>query len=187
MSHVASTRYGVRVAEGSLSLVQDLLNTRAIEPYATDLLVNHASAQEWASAAVAEWAAARGVPSPTVELSWADVRLLRETRDDLYAVLAGECPPVKVGCSLTLDDDAGVQLVPAGRGARWIVSAAWSEVLLAQIAGTWPRVKRCRNEVCGSVFYDTSRNNSGAWHNTKTCGNLVNLRASRERKRSASD
>ncbi|WP_206686451.1 CGNR zinc finger domain-containing protein [Kribbella qitaiheensis] len=32
-------------------------------------------------------------------------------------------------------------------------------------------------------LYDRSRNNSGAWHNVKTCGNQANLRAHRERNR----
>jgi predicted RNA-binding Zn ribbon-like protein len=32
-------------------------------------------------------------------------------------------------------------------------------------------------------FYDSSPNRSRAWHNTKTCGNVSNLRASRSRRR----
>lgn len=74
-------------------------------------------------------------------------------------------------------------VVPVGSGAAWAASAVWSEILLAQLDGAWSRLKLCRNEDCASAFYDTSRNNSGVWHDVRTCGNAANLRASRARRR----
>ena len=73
--------------------------------------------------------------------------------------------------------------MPAGSPGEWLESAVWAQVLLAQADGTWPRLKLCRREACGSAFYDLSRNNSGVWHDVRTCGNVVNLRASRLRKK----
>ena len=70
-----------------------------------------------------------------------------------------------------------------GSPGEWLESAIWAQVLLAQADGTWPRLKLCRREACGSAFYDLSRNNSGVWHDVRTCGNVVNLRASRLRKK----
>ena len=54
---------------------------------------------------------------------------------------------------------------------------------VAQQAGLWPRLKLCHNADCRCAFFDTSRNNSGVWHDVSTCGNTANLRAFRERKR----
>ncbi|MGV9881539.1 CGNR zinc finger domain-containing protein [Streptomyces sp. NPDC003006] len=45
------------------------------------------------------------------------------------------------------------------------------------------RLKTCRNPLCRVAFYDRSRNNSGVWHDVKTCGNAANLRAYRARRR----
>jgi predicted RNA-binding Zn ribbon-like protein len=45
----------------------------------------------------------------------------------------------------------------------------------------------CRNPRCRVAFYDRSRNNSGVWHDVRTCGNAANLRAHRERQRAAGE
>jgi predicted RNA-binding Zn ribbon-like protein len=66
---------------------------------------------------------------------------------------------------------------------RALESAVWAEVLLAQRAGTWARLKLCREPACASAFYDMSRNNSGVWHDVRVCGNAANLRASRLRRK----
>ncbi|MFD8338947.1 CGNR zinc finger domain-containing protein [Streptomyces solisilvae] len=50
-------------------------------------------------------------------------------------------------------------------------------------ASTWQRLKLCRNDRCGIMFFDRSRNNSGIWHDVKVCGNTANLRAYRARQR----
>src|SRR5918911_70804 len=85
--------------------------------------------------------------------------------------------------SLVPDADGWVRIVPTGRGTRWLASALWAEALLAQQAGLWSRLKLCHNVDCRAAFFDTSRNNSGVWHDVSTCGNTANLRAFRERKR----
>jgi len=85
--------------------------------------------------------------------------------------------------SLVSDDDGRVGIAPTGTGSSWLESAVWSEILLAQQSGEWSRLKLCREPGCRSAFYDTSRNGSGAWHNVRTCGNITNLRASRNRKK----
>ncbi|MFF1285457.1 CGNR zinc finger domain-containing protein [Streptomyces sp. NPDC058299] len=43
-------------------------------------------------------------------------------------------------------------------------------------------MKTCRNPACGEAFYDRSRNGTRVWHDMKTCGNALNLRASRARR-----
>ena len=49
--------------------------------------------------------------------------------------------------------------------------------------GTWPRLKACRREVCGWLFYDRSRNRSARWCDMAVCGNRTKTRAYRARRR----
>ncbi|MFI6076338.1 CGNR zinc finger domain-containing protein [Actinoplanes sp. NPDC051343] len=76
-----------------------------------------------------------------------------------------------------------MQYRPAGEDGRAIAELVAAEILLAQARGTWPHLKTCANLACGVCFYDTSPNRSRVWHDTKTCGNVSNLRASRARRR----
>jgi predicted RNA-binding Zn ribbon-like protein len=120
-------------------------------------------------------------------LGEADLPRLRSLRTTIGTLVAHEPPPGTatgaVAASLTVSDSGEVRLEPSGSGWRWLASALWGEILLSQQAGTWRRVKRCHNHRCGSTFYDRSKNNSGVWHDVKTCGNAANLRASRARRR----
>jgi predicted RNA-binding Zn ribbon-like protein len=59
--------------------------------------------------------------------------------------------------------------------------AGWRQV--AQQHELWPRLKACRNPGCSVIFYDSSKNQARVWCNTSVCGNLINLRASRARRR----
>lgn len=202
MSWEASGRYRIRQAPDGLALVQDLVNTRAIRHYAPDLLADRESAEEWLTGAAGAWARIHGLDVPDCSLSEADPGELRGLRAAFQELIAGtgsdtgsstgtgtsgsgKARTAGQGIAVRLAPDAEgrVRMVPVGRGRQWLESALWSETLLAQRAGSWPRLKICRNTECASAFYDTSRNNSGVWHDAKICGNAVNLRASRERKR----
>lgn len=184
---VASQRYGCAAAPGSLGLVQDFLNTRAIDGYGADLLADPELATDWAAAAVRAWSAARGADLQPPELGEEDLARLRAVRAGVERLVDGDPPggrdPGGVGARFALAGSGEVRLDPAGSGWRWLASALWGEILLSQQAGTWRRIKRCHNHRCGSAFYDRSKNNSGVWHDVKTCGNAVNLRASRARRR----
>ncbi|GLZ55553.1 CGNR zinc finger domain-containing protein [Actinomycetospora sp. NBRC 106378] len=191
MAWDTTTRYGCAVAEGGLALVQDLLNTiSAGRPREADLLADLASAREWADTALADHA--DGGPVGGIDLDDRGVDELRALRAELRAaVVAGgerDGAPVEVrtaGAVLALRPDGTVDLEPRGQGWRRLVGLVLVEVLEAQRADTWRRLKVCRNDRCGVAFYDRSRNNSGAWHDVRVCGNAVNLRASRARRRAA--
>jgi hypothetical protein len=191
MSWKASARHGVREAPAGLALVQELLNTRASMAYHLDLLVQPDDAQLWLTEALATWSRVSGLPAPVLLLSSTDLRSLRRLRTTFENVIlaggrgqpGGTLPPADVPVSLVPDVDGWVRIVPTGRGTRWLASALWSEALLAQQGGVWPRLKLCNNPDCRAAFFDTSRNNSGVWHDVTTCGNTANLRAFRERKR----
>ncbi len=192
MSWKASARHGVREAPAGLALLQELLNTRATMTYAPDLLASADDAQRWLSDALALWSRVAELPAPVLLLSSADLRSLRRLRTTFEGVVlaagrdtgqAGALPPADVPVTLVPDAGGWVRIVPAGRGTRWLASALWSETLMAQQAGLWPRLKLCHNGECRAAFFDTSRNNSGVWHDVTTCGNTANLRAFRERRR----
>jgi predicted RNA-binding Zn ribbon-like protein len=191
MSWKASARHGVREAPAGLALLQELINTRATMSYGADLLAIADDAQIWLTEALATWSRVSGLPAPTLLISTTDIRALRRLRTTFENVILaggnpepdGALPPADVPVSLVPDADGWVRMVPTGRGTRWLASALWSEALLAQQAGLWPRLKLCHNGDCRAAFFDTSRNNSGVWHDVSTCGNTANLRAFRERKR----
>jgi predicted RNA-binding Zn ribbon-like protein len=192
MSWSATTRYDTAVADGGLALVQDLLNTiSAGRPRKTDLLQDTATAQGWLDAALVDWSAATGRPALRVELDERGLEELQALRADLRGVVAapersGEAPELRTAAvGLALGADGEVTVAPRGQGWRTAVGQLLIEVLEAQRADTWRRLKTCRNERCAVAFYDRSRNNSGAWHDVRVCGNAANLRASRARRRAA--
>ncbi|BBX64412.1 hypothetical protein MSAS_35860 [Mycobacterium saskatchewanense] len=182
----ASHRYGIAPAPGGLGLVQDFLNTAGAEGYGPDLLGDTGLAGDWAAGAVAAWSQSRGVEARPPTLDEADLARLRSLRTTIGAIIAGRPPSDAetrgVAASFVLAGTE-VRLQPGGRDWRWLASALWGEILLSQQAGTWRRLKQCRNHRCGVTFYDRSKNNSGVWHDVKTCGNVANLRASRARRR----
>jgi predicted RNA-binding Zn ribbon-like protein len=182
----ASHRYELASAPGSLGLVQDFLNTVGIGEYGPDLLADPVLASAWVADVGRTWSALRGLDVEPPSLHDADLSKLRALRDTITKLVAGESvggAAPSISASFAVSDAGEVLLKPAGSGWRWLASALWGEILLGQQAGTWRRIKRCHNHQCGSTFYDRSKNNSGVWHNVKTCGNAANLRASRERRR----
>ena len=182
----ASQRYRLAPAPGGLGLVQDFLNTAGIHDY-PDLLDNTTLAAEWAADALGAWSAARGVDVQPPSLTEGDLARLRSLRDFIAKLVIGEPTDGRgtgsVSASFALSGRGDVRLEPNGGGWRWLAAALWGEILLGQQDGTWRRLKQCHNHRCRSTFYDRSKNNSGVWHNVKTCGNAANLRASRARRR----
>lgn len=190
MSLEASGRYALLPAPAGLTLVQDLLNTIAAgrQP---DLLATAELAAPWLDTAARGWAAASGGSAPVLPVIGAnELPALRRLRDALRDVVrtgqGGDhpaAPPLTGSLSLTLDVTGRVKAAPRGTTAGgWLRSAVLAEVLEAQQADTWRRLKTCRSDRCAVAFYDRSKNNSGVWHDARMCGNAINLRASRARR-----
>ncbi|HME77156.1 MAG TPA: CGNR zinc finger domain-containing protein [Mycobacterium sp.] len=169
----ATERYGFRPAPGGLALVREFLNTRTSAQHGPDLLGDGARAQSWAAHVAPAWSALRGTNISPPTLTNHDAARLRDLRDTLDGLLTGHVVGQRhvVGAvELALDDRGDICTMPTGHGWRWFSSAIWSEVLLSQHAGTWQRLKQCRNPACRSTFYDRSWNNSAVWDNARTCG-----------------
>jgi predicted RNA-binding Zn ribbon-like protein len=189
MSDSATDRYSAARAPSSLRRVQSFLNTRAAgRPPEPDLLANATAANRWLR--TLEW--------PTTPRLRADeLPPLRRLRQALQGVLEVEhdsanCPPPH-DLGWLLEDlrwsmdvrNGGLELVPAGSGWQTIAATLIGDVLLAQQHDLWPRLKACRNRRCSVVFFDSSKNRSRVWHDSASCGNVINLRASRARRREA--
>ena len=189
MSHLATERLRLTPAPGGLAVVQDLLNTRQIGRHAFDLLGTVDGARYWLRQAQGPWG-----PDPQAADDWVgnlcdpDLTALRALRTDIEQLVrgnAGHSPGPVARTTLVLGPDGELTVEPAGRGLAGFAAQVWAQVFLAQMAGTWKRLKLCHNPPCASAFYDRSKNNSGVWHDVKMCGNAVNLRASRARRRAA--
>jgi predicted RNA-binding Zn ribbon-like protein len=194
MSWSATSRYGLAPAPGALGLAQDLLNT-APAAHEPDLLADLATARTWVSEATAQWSAATGRPVPEVVLDAGDLQLLRAFRHDLREVITrghdgapdtGPAAPVlhAGAAALQLGADGSVRLHPQETGPQALVMLVLAALFEGQQAGATRRLKTCRNPRCQVAFYDRSRNASGVWHSVRVCGNAINLRAHRERRRS---
>ncbi|AEW99577.1 CGNR zinc finger domain-containing protein [Streptantibioticus cattleyicolor] len=191
----ATGRYGLDPAPGRLGLVQDLLNTVAAgAPREPDLLASPEAARAWADQALARWSAVTGRQPRGVVLDADGLEELRAFRDDLHQLVAQGPPSGEDGpgpaavlhstaASLQLGDDGVVRLEPRGTGWHRLAALVLGAAFEAQLGDTWRRLKTCRNPRCRVGFYDRSRNNSGVWHDVKTCGNAANLRAYRARRR----
>lgn len=194
-------RFLLGPAPAGLRLVQDLVNTALAEPIAEhrpDLLVDLTGAGAWLDEALEQWSAAAGQRAPQITLADKDLPALRDLRERLRATLrasADNAQPAAVavaapdGCAvaarldLVLTPGGRVEYGPADPGWRAAAALVAAEALLAQATGAWSRLKTCAHPPCGICFYDSSPNRSRVWHDTKTCGNVNNLRASRTRRR----
>ena len=76
----------------------------------------------------------------------------------------------------------GPQLGPSTRDLDGALADLVGIVYTAMADGTWSRLKACRRDVCGWLFYDRSRNRSAVWCRMAVCGNRIKTRAYRERR-----
>jgi len=72
-------------------------------------------------------------------------------------------------------------LVPAGTAAEAALGTVVAIVAEARLRGVWERMKACRQETCGWLFYDGSRNRSSSWCSMQICGGREKARAYRRR------
>jgi predicted RNA-binding Zn ribbon-like protein len=191
MTWPATDRYELHAAPGGLAFVQDVLNTQpAGRPRKADLLGDLENAQQWLDGALASWSASNDAAQDRIVLQDRDLEPLRDLRADLHAVLATRADPGLAAAGLgsatvtaRMNPNGTVKLEPRAEGWRRVAAIVLIEAFLAQQQDTWRRLKVCRNERCRAAFYDRSRNTSAVWHDVRFCGNAINLRASRARRR----
>jgi predicted RNA-binding Zn ribbon-like protein len=77
------------------------------------------------------------------------------------------------------------QLGGTAPGVPGALATLAAVVVEAVLDGSWTRLKACRRDVCGWLFYDRSRNHSARWCDMAVCGNRTKTRAYRARRRPA--
>ena len=76
----------------------------------------------------------------------------------------------------------GIAVAPGGAGATHALAAIVAAVAEARADGAWERLKACRQETCGWLFFDTSRNRSSSWCSMSICGGREKSKAYRRRR-----
>ena len=82
---------------------------------------------------------------------------------------------------VVVQEDGRLVAVPGGDGATRALAAIAAVVMETQASGAWARLKACRKEGCGWLFYDGSRNSSSTWCSMSICGNRAKTAAYRRR------
>jgi predicted RNA-binding Zn ribbon-like protein len=177
-----------REAPGELELVRGFVNTLDIEERADGLTTPDQ---------LLGWFSQRGLIDDGERLTEADVRRAIDVREALRALLLannGVEPPA--AAAATLDSAAcranlqarfsaggTAGLVPEAAGVDAALGRLLAVVYGAMADGTWRRLKACRARDCYWVFWDATKNRSGAWCDMGVCGNRAKARSYRERHR----
>ena len=174
-----------------LDLVQDFVNTE-IPEWAHDEI---ATPDE-----LAAWLRARGLlaESSVVDAeAFVAARALRGVLRELALLnTLGEAPDeglrdafdhavASALLRVELDESGRARPRPAGDGAARALGAIVVRVLDAQASGVWGRLKACRKDTCGWLFYDASRNVSSNWCSMSICGNRSKTAAYRRRRKAS--
>lgn len=74
------------------------------------------------------------------------------------------------------------RLEPDSTGVNAALGRLIAAVFEAMTTGRWARMKACRRHGCRWLFYDSSKNRSGAWCSMAVCGNRTKVEQYRARR-----
>ena len=177
-------------APGDLALVQSFVNT------SWDL-ERDGQEQLGSPSDLAAWLGEHGLLKRGTKLGTADLNRALDVREGLRSMLfvnngaprnqeATERLNRVLGrttLAVRFGGDATAELIPRGGDLDAALGSLASIVAVAQIDGTWSRLKACRGVHCGWGFYDHSRNQSGSWCSMSVCGSRSKAREYRRRHR----
>jgi hypothetical protein len=164
MAQTKVDRYNIAVAPGGLALVHELINTMpgGRPPAEPDLLSSVTSAQKWLTAAAGDWARAHDTRRPSLKVTASDLPRMRALRGAIHSALmqrdglpqAEQSDALLVAAvDIALAADGSAAATPKGRTAsQWLRSAVLAECLVANVSGTWSRLKVCANPECPAAF-----------------------------------
>jgi predicted RNA-binding Zn ribbon-like protein len=177
-------------APGRLSLVQSFVNSRwDLERDLEDKFGD--------GDGLATWLAERDLVPSGTRVSEADLGRALDARDGLQALLfANNGVEVDLeavermdlalrgpGPVVQLRADAPPDFAPWRRDLDGALALLGTIAAIAQLDGSWLRLKACPGEDCGWAFYDHSRNQAGTWCSMSVCGSRAKAREYRRRKR----
>ena len=173
-------------APGRLHVLQEFVNSAAL-PDGPDELATAAAAAQWLNGH-------RTVLTRAV--SERERKRLVDIREGLRTVLtahAGATVGSEVTAALTRQlngavlrpviSESGASLAGAPTGVAAFLATLAAAIVEATVAGTWQRLKVCRDDSCRWAFYDASKNGRGAWCSMRVCGSRNKARAYRARRR----
>jgi predicted RNA-binding Zn ribbon-like protein len=105
---------------------------------------------------------------------------------DPEALAALEASARAAHLSLAFAPEGQSSLSPQAPALDGALGRILSVVHDSMAAGTWPRLKACRRDVCHWVFYDRSKNRSSTWCAMSVCGNRTKKKRAYRRKLSTS-
>jgi predicted RNA-binding Zn ribbon-like protein len=176
-------------APGDLDLVRRFVNTVDLES-GVDRFADAASLQEWLQA--------HDLIPQGETISSAELERAIEFREALRALAIanaghGDVPGNvlealnRIAAAATLavkvDEDGNPRLEAVASGVDLALGRLLAIVLTAGVDGTWARLKACHNDRCQWLYYDRSKNRSGRWCSMEACGNTINARAYRARRK----
>jgi predicted RNA-binding Zn ribbon-like protein len=174
-----------RTAPGELAVVHAFLNTT---------FANGSRERFDTPERLQDWLVKRSLLSAATRVSRTDLDTVRALRTALRTILGPDDDQVRqhqlealngivrqVPLMMRFDDAGRPGLVPGGSGVQGAIGHILAAIAMGQAEGLWSRMKRCRNEECQQVFYDTSKNHSAVWCSSQRCGNRMAARAYRAR------
>jgi predicted RNA-binding Zn ribbon-like protein len=177
-------------APGNLWLVQAFVNSRwNLESELEDQFADRAG--------LAKWLIERDLMPAGTRVSEADFRRALDARDGLQALMfannGAELDRAAVGKLdralrapgpfVELGVDARPDFAPSSPDVDGALGLIGTIAAIAQLDGTWLRLKACPGKDCGWAFYDHSRNQAGTWCSMSVCGSRAKASDYRRRKR----
>ena len=181
-----------RKAPGDLELVRAFLSLHDHEVGDPDSLPpSLESVRWWLSSNGLIESGSTGRPPRDQDLAWA--LRVRDALNAKVRELMGEPPDAEANAFLNrAADETGVRVCfgceegepihVEATGVRGAIGRLLGTAFLAELDGTWERLRVCHEPTCRAVFYDGSKNHSGKWCSMSTCGNRNKVRAFRERR-----
>jgi predicted RNA-binding Zn ribbon-like protein len=192
MRHNGAMEPGRRApAPGTLRLLQQFINTYNIERAHIGL-----PNEEFASPAdLRRWLVKHALLPSGTHIRALEVRRAQAVREALRRlVLAHNGWPIDSTAVSVLNRlardarlvvrlrrDGEMRLESRASGLIGALGRLLAAAFMAEIDGTWQRLKACRR--CHWAFYDHSKNRSGRWCVMSICGNRMKARAHRSRQR----
>jgi predicted RNA-binding Zn ribbon-like protein len=177
-------------APGNLWLVQSFVNTRwDLERDLEDKFAD--------SDGLTTWLVERDLVPAGTPVSEADLSRALDARDGLQALLFAnngvelDFEAVErmdralrgPGPRVQLSADSPPDFVPWRPDLDGALALIGTIAAIAQLDGSWLRLKACPGEDCGWAFYDHSRNQASTWCSMSICGARAKSRDYRRRKK----
>ncbi|HEY6566522.1 MAG TPA: CGNR zinc finger domain-containing protein [Actinomycetota bacterium] len=144
------------------------------------------------------WLRRRDLLSPSTPIDPADLDWALSIRDALLTKVAENAGMPRDHAAVEVlnsaAQDTGLQLCfgcdenrlhTEVDGMRGVIGTILGTAFLADMDGSFHRLRECQDPTCPTVFYDRSKNHTAKWCSMASCGNRNKVRKFRERERAS--